>query len=59
MEALIIIGTAGMLAPFGIIEGSRMIRDRVESFKVGGMRFVKVRYWGRNKVCVSWCVTTK
>lgn len=59
MEALMIIGSVGMLAPWGIVEGSRIVKDRIESFKVGGMRFVKIRYWGNWKLCVSWCVTTK
>jgi hypothetical protein len=36
-----------------------IIGGRVQVRKVGGMWFVKVRYFGPHKVCVSFCLTTK
>ena len=49
-----------IIAAFGFFcVAENELTRRVEYRKVGGMRFLKVRYWGKNKVCISWCITQK
>jgi len=38
---------------------SYLLAGRFSAQKVGGLVFIKVRYWGCNKLCVSWCITQK
>lgn len=35
------------------------IQGRLQVFRVGGMRFIKFRYWGNWKICISFCLTQK
>jgi len=44
---------------FSIAHVIGSLQARVQVIKVGGLMFVKLRYWGRNKLCVSWCITQK